>query len=299
MTNGVLKSLKRNLSHLHTDTDANFRRELLGYTQKLFDRLRGSMSSLARLKRKGDASNHEQVIVSVSCFQSGKCVSLGSTGDPLRVPLNFIIWYIGFLKWELRSTSSYQRRITALRALIIVLKSGLDPRVSHHHLSRSAKGQIRWPYGLQIWDHRFIRELLDLVLDPFDDIRSASASILELCLNSSSAQDKALIMAILPQFISRAENAMLRTGRADQADGLARAYSLLFSQSPRHPIGMQEPENSGPTAQMNIVLRIVDQLEETIEVAQNDMSLAVEGRPVHGIFAALRYVTFFRVIYQF
>jgi hypothetical protein len=48
MTGGTFASLQRNLIHLHTDTDANFRREVHGYTQKLFDRLRASTATLAK-----------------------------------------------------------------------------------------------------------------------------------------------------------------------------------------------------------------------------------------------------------
>jgi hypothetical protein len=129
------------------------------------------------------------------------------------------------------------------------------------------------------------------MLDPFDDIRSASANILEICLDALRGEDRDTALLALPKLMRSAEGLMLRTGRADQADGVARAYALQFSQcsgehSPHQVTGLRE----GWT-KVAVVGGLVDQLEETIEVAQQDLSTAVNGRPVHGIFAALRYET--------
>jgi hypothetical protein len=288
ITEGVFSSLKRNLVHLHTDTDAFFRREILGHTQKLVDRLRGSMSTLAKANPKGDVSTYGRLPVTAARSRHGRHARSESAQDPFANALDFIVWYLHFLEWELRSTSSYQRRITALRALTIVLRSGLDPRVPYRHLSRTAQGQIRWPLGLQIYSPRLIRSLLDLMLDPFDDVRSSSAAILEWCLDSFTVEEKKEIMVSLPKFIGRAEVIMLRTGRADQADGLARAYSLFFSQCTENSGSIQKPVDEGFTTKIGLVGRLVVQLEETIDVAHQDMLTAVDGRPVHGIFAALR-----------
>ncbi|KAF2714647.1 HEAT repeat protein-like protein [Pleomassaria siparia CBS 279.74] len=290
ITTGIFRSLKRNLIHLHTDTDANFRREVLGYTQKLFDRLRGSMSALARLEPKGSIFGHDQISISMAHSRLAKHRRIHSTQEPLRDALDFLVWYIRFLEWELRSTSSYQRRVTALRAITVVLKSGLDPRVPRHCLSRSARGEIHWRFGFQICNARLVRTLLDMMLDPFDDIRSASASILELSFDSFGADEKTSILTTLPQFLRRAESAMLRTGRADHADGLARGYSLLFSQCGDFSANLQIPDIENYTTRIGVVTGLVDQVEDTIRVAQSDMALAVDGRPVHGAFAALRYI---------
>jgi hypothetical protein len=283
-------SLKRNLVHLHTDTDAYFRREILGHTQKLFDRLRGSMSTLAKSNIKSDLSTNSLLPAAFVQSKHGKHVHFKQTQDPLAISLDFIVWYVHFLEWELRSTSSYQRRITALRALTIVLRSGLDPRIPQKHLSKTAQGQIRWPFGIQIYNSRLIKALLDLMLDPFDDVRSSSASILEWCLDSFTVEEKKDIMSSLPKFIRRAELTMLRTGRADQADGLARAYSLFFSQCAEDSGDIQRPNDEGHLTKTRLVGRLVVQLEETIQVACKDMLVAVDGRPVHGVFAALRLV---------
>lgn len=286
ISGGVFKSLKRHLVHLHTDTDANFRKEVLSQIQRLFDRLKGSTAVLARSTTKKSGHNHDRIPISRYCAINGS----RQTGDALRESLEFILWYTHFLQSELRPTASYQQRVTALRSLSIVLKSGLDPNVPHKHLSKSAQGDMRWAHGLSLINYQLLRSLLDLVLDPFDDIRSFSAFILELCLDSIPTEQKSATLAALPTFIHRAETLMLRTGRADQADGVARAYSLLFTQCNENlPVSLST-ESSGLWSKMAILRHLTAQLEQTIELARKDLSLAVNERPVHGTFAALRYV---------
>ncbi|KAF3033882.1 hypothetical protein E8E12_002463 [Didymella heteroderae] len=285
MTGGVFKSLKRNLIHLHADTDAYFRREVHGYTQKLFDRLRASTATLSKGLIKGRLPGQGRLPFPKECFQQ-RSTQAGATEDPLTESLAFIVWYIRFLEWELRSTGTYQRRITALRSLIITLKSGVDAGVPRAQLSKSAQGELNWAHNLQISNSGLTRLLLDLVLDPFDDIREAAISVLQLCLAALPDIERASVLATLPRFISRAEATMLRTGRADQADGVARAYSLLFAVGSADAItsSKSNPSRSG------VFDGLRQQLAQTLDIARTNLSEAVDGRPVHGIYAALTYI---------
>lgn len=290
LTGGVFRSLERNLAHLHTDTDANFRRELLGYIQKLINRLRGSTATLARGKSRSGPASTTRLPFPNECFQPRKRLEQRTVQDPLSEALSFIVWYIRFLESELRSDASYQRRITALRAITIVLKSGVDPRVSHHLLSKSAQGQLHWAHGLQISSPKLIRVLLDLILDPFDDIRDASVSVLRMCLESLPEGEKEAAIAKLPRFIVRAETAMLRTGRADHADGVARAYALYFSICSMDSGEVAGIGGTGRTRKIEVFERLGQQLKSTLQLARENLSEAVNGRPVHGTFAAIRYL---------
>lgn len=284
----MFRSLKRNLVHLCTDTDANFRKELLNQVQRLFDRLKGSTVALA--KSKTNKRSEEEYRIPFSTYYPRKQIHVlqQSVPDELRESLEFILWYIHFLHWELRSTASYQRRITALRSLAIVLRSGLDPDVPYRHLSKSAQGQLRWAHKLKIANMQLLKSLLNLALDPFDDIRSTSVSILELCLDSLQGEEKVEALSALLKCIRRAEAMMLRTGRADQADGVARAYALLFTQSTEELPGSFVADEASLWTKTAILHHLTSLLEETIALASNDLTLAVSGRPVHGIFAALR-----------
>jgi hypothetical protein len=283
----VLQALKRNLAHLHTDTDANFRREIHGYTQKLFDRLRASTATLAKSKLTKDASGQGRLAFPTTTSGLEASLSKRLPRDPLLESLSFVTWYIQFLEWELRPTVSYQSRITALRCLIIVLRSGVDPGVPFANLSKSAQGQLNWAHGLQVGSTRLVRSLLDLILDPYDDVRDAAVSVLQLCLVALPQSEKNRVMSSFPQFVARAEATMLRTGRADQADGVARTYGMLFTLASNNP---EESTTAQSASKLGLFDHLRTELKDILDVAHKDLSRAVDGQPVHGTFAALRYV---------
>jgi hypothetical protein len=287
MTAGLFKHLKRNLVHLHTDTDAYFRRDINGYTQKLFDRLRASTATLAKSAVKASDSGATRLPVPKSCYHHGMISSKVAKHNVLTESLSFVVWYIRFLEWELRSTASYQRRITALQSLTIVLRSGIDPGVPQSHLSKSAQGQLNWAHGIQIANPKLIRALMDLILDPFDDVRNLAVSVLQLCLLAQPIADQDVVLESMRPFLDRAESMQLSTGRADQADGVARAYSLLYSLLDNYP-GPQNPTTF--SSNLDVFLFLRRQLQSTLSFADRDLSEAVNGRPVHGTFAALRCV---------
>jgi hypothetical protein len=241
-------------------------------------------------KAEGRKSGPDVKRIAFSTYRagSGRHILLTPSLGAQAKSLEFIIWYLHFIEWEIRSTASYQRRTTALKTLSIVLRSGLDSSVPHRHLSKSAQGQLSWAHGIQICSPLLIRLLLDLVFDPFDDIRNASIALLEISFDSLSADEKLSALSNMPRFLERVEKTMLRTGRADQADGLARAYALLFTQCTEQlPVSLRV-DDSGLWSKQGIVGRLIIQLESTLDAATKDLSLAVDGRPVHGIFAALR-----------
>ncbi|KAF7567911.1 DUF2428 multi-domain protein [Pyrenophora tritici-repentis] len=287
ISGGVLQALKRNLVHLHTDTDANFRREVHGYTQKLFDRLRASTATLAKSKTKTSAPGQVRLPFPRMGSSSKPTVIGRSQEDPLCESLAFLVWYIRFLEWELRPTASYQSRITALRSLTIVLRSGVDAGVPFASLSKSAQGQLNWAHGMQIGRPKLVRSLLDLISDPFDDIRDEAVSVLQLCLVALPKDDRGSVMSTIPRFVSRAEHTMLQTGRADQADGVARAYGMIFNLASNDAV---EVANGPFSSKLGLFEHLKKQLKDTLAVAHSDLSQAVDGRPVHGTFAALRYM---------
>ena len=305
-TEGTFKCLKHALPHLFADTDANFRGETLSLLQRLIDRLRDSMSSLSRninrSKPNGTASE-----------KSTDTQDLGCAKAVLQRHVDFLGFLIRFVKLELRPTASYQRRITSLKFLAIIMQSGLDSSVPHEFLSRQARGEIKWPFHIQVVDTWLRRMLLELVMDPFEDVRYLAASLLEtsnydastipngqqehkilrtalLCSKSTSlaCTDKAISFV----FNHRAERIMLRTGRADHADGVAHAYKLLYSQlgtrqwKDEHAASFRAPQWC--LSQSALLEHLVCQLEETVSTAKRSLSSAVNGFPIHGTLSSLR-----------
>ncbi|KAF2085259.1 hypothetical protein K490DRAFT_46993 [Saccharata proteae CBS 121410] len=301
-TRGTLAAFERNFGHLHADTDANFRGEVTSLTLQLFDRLRAATSTLSKaLARSFKANDH---------------IANDSNNDPtvakqelLDAHIGFIKWYLRFLEHELRPTAAYQRHISALKSLTIITKSGLDANVPRKSLSKQAQGEIKWPFRLTILVPSLVRALFDLIMDPFDDVRHTAASLLKLgsAPGLSSKTEVAvepashghgdpdvLVSRSFANFQARAEKTMLRSGRADHSDGVARAYDLIFEKRASGPRkSSQDPEESSlewSTTQKGVVEHLMQMLDTTIAMASQDLSAAVSGYPMHGLLAGLRYI---------
>ncbi|KAF2497326.1 hypothetical protein BU16DRAFT_505602 [Lophium mytilinum] len=314
ITRGSLRCLQDNIFHLHADTDANFRGELLSRVQRLFDRLRSATATLSKAIE-GNAA----ALKSLSSKSSDGIRKTETNKDELCGILNyhvdFISWYISFLGSELRPTASYQRHITALKSLNIVVRSGLDPTVSHTSLAKQAQGDKKWYHRRDIYTPKLIRSLLDLLLDPFDEVHSVAASILRLRYEgnrriakhldgqaptggnhtppSSQPEEMPRSSSVeILRFIERAEKIMLRTGRADHADGVARAYELLYSQANdeitlRSIVGEHD---EWWLSKWTIIDHLAEQLEKTVEIARQNLSVAVNKYPAHGVLASIRFI---------
>jgi hypothetical protein len=153
------------------------------------------------------------------------------------------------------------------------------------------------------------------MLDPFDDVRNEAALNLKLKSERFGKDSTAVTLRVpttstcsslvlgptrfryvelanVVQFIGRAEAMMLRTGRADHADGVARAYEYVFSQC---AVALQSNRELKQTEQhwwsikSGVVIHLIEQLERTIAIASRNLLTAVNGYPVHGIFASFRY----------
>ena len=314
ITSATFQCLKRHLSHLHAETDANFRGELLSLMQRLFDRLRASTATLSKALANNRASLKligSQGVVAGRGNELSSCETL----DKLQRHTEFVSWYLQFLSLELRPTSSYQRHISALKSLNFVLKSGLDSSIPHRNLSKQAQGDLKWEHQWDVFSSRLVRLLFDLMLDPFDDVRNGAALNMKLkserfdkdstvvtlqvpTTNTCSSlvlgptRFRCVELANIVQFIGRAETMMLRTGRADHADGVARAYEYVFSQCAvalQSNGESQQIEEHWWSTKYGVVIHLIEQLEGTIAIASGNLSTAVNGYPVHGIFASFRY----------
>ncbi|OCL07142.1 hypothetical protein AOQ84DRAFT_389700 [Glonium stellatum] len=315
ITNGTFQCLRRHLPHLHADIDANFRGELLGLMQRLFDRLRASTATLS--KALGSNRPSPKLICSQEVITArDNQMPSGEIHGMLQCHREFISWYLQFLFFELRPTSSYQRHISALKSLNFVLKSGLDSSIPHQNLSKQAQGDLKWTQQWEVFGSGLIRLLLDLLLDPFEDVRNAAVLNLKVnferlstdltavntrdptadmysSLASRSTKFQYVELASIVQFIGRAETIMLRTGRADHADGVARAYEYIFLQCAVSLKSNREPQQTVEhwwSTRLGVVLHLIEQLEGTIAIASENLSSAVNGYPVHGIFASFRYI---------
>ncbi|GAB7360221.1 hypothetical protein MBLNU230_g7981t1 [Neophaeotheca triangularis] len=255
----ALTLIKKCLPSFHADTDPWFRGEVFGLFQRLVDRTRAATAVLSRDRSK-DCSPRQ-----------------------LQAHQDFVRWCLRFLQWELRPTASYQRHICALRCFVILVRSGLDPRVPTSALSRTAQSGTRWAIDHPLLDDGLERLLLDLLLDPFDDVRQSAASVLRLYTQgtyTASHSDP------LTTALQRAEAAMLASGRADQADGVAHMYALA---SLRDTPEVSSVDDEASIAD-NKLLPLIGRLEGMLKTAKGSLAAAVGKYPLHGMLTSVRYV---------
>ncbi|KAK0823527.1 hypothetical protein LTR73_008430 [Friedmanniomyces endolithicus] len=253
----TLNATKRYLCHFFEDTDADFRSEVCGLVQRLIDRIRAITAVLAR-----QTSHHGS---------TSQPINNAESAEVLRYHKDFLVWLSRFLRWELRPTASYQRHIMGLKCILIAARSGLDDTVARGSLSKSALGEAKWPFRLHLLNRTLCGLLLDRIVDPFDDVRQTAAAILELY-----PPDNGEFLRQTELALSRAEHAMLESGRADQADGVAHLYALLPSRR----------QGDGNTSS-----RLLHWLESMISTAQADLSEAVARCPLHGLLTSMRYIS--------
>jgi len=294
LTLNGLKSIKRNLHHLLAETDPSVRGDIFRFMQQLIDRIGAAMAHL-----------HKTLATGASTLPS--TTSLLNT--ILHAHWTFMQWLLRFLSAGMRPGASYQRHLCSLKVLLTIAKSGFDASISVQHLSKHSIGQIKWPYHLNIFTTWIERSLLDLTMDAFDDVRSLAVTLLDMnrrqkasdvgIANTRAYQTSTIFARTsesshidLVHFIARAEEIMLSSSRGDHADGVSRAYALLFQQA------KDEEELVGGSVangiawsmtKLGIVQHLRNFLEHTIEIAEKDLHDAIHRFPIHGTIASIRY----------
>lgn len=189
----------------------------------------------------------------------------------------FLTWYIDFLKGELIPTASYQRHITALKAALLTARLGKHAGAGDELDIDIAK--------LISSDQTWIRLLFDLMLDPFDDVRDSASILLGLLpqelvgTTAGTTLDSEGLLGTLREFCARAQALADTTGRADHGDGAARSHGLLCRWLDNQDL------------RINLVSNVIQSLEDKITKAEKDLGHAALENPVHGDFAAIKYVT--------
>jgi len=285
---------------LHSDTDAKLRNEVLSNTKHMIDRLRGSIGFLVR--EIDNLRSRESLEVTQS-------QQLWDIEVLLSSHVSFTEWYFKFLLQELVPTASYQRHITALKAIDLLLRSNILKREFASGPVQRADNDTIWPYDIDLFTPSTMRLLLDLLMDPFEDVRSGATAILKSASlthfnlppvakgigsnaeNMSSVGQAAIegstispssdverSLELLMQFIGEGEKASKVTGRADYADGVAHSYDLLYC---------LQYSSQG---RLKLLTKLVGELEDKVDTAERDLCYAVLEAPVHGSFAAIRRV---------
>ena len=275
----ALALLKRYLGMYFADSEARFRNELLAKLRDMYKRIRGGIFVLRRslmraraaeVKSQNGAAEERNPAVYYTNIISHSVSELASA---LQLHEDFLRWYLRFLRTELTPTASYQRHITSLKAACKIIQVEAVPTKARE---TDGDGALLFDQ----FDMTWTRSLLDSLVDPFDDVRDLAATVLRL-LFSDDRYEKALPSnrdrrLILSEFLDRANQLANQTGRADHANGVARAYELLH-------------RFSGNTdAQSGVLSDLLASLRDRISSAERNLGTAVLDAPTHGLFSALK-----------
>ncbi|KAI0481685.1 putative death-receptor fusion protein-domain-containing protein [Xylaria cf. heliscus] len=288
---GTLSLLQKYLPSFHEDVDPKIRYDVLGHSRNMIRRLHNSTDTLrkqtSRTSKKSDKkaigvkeaslTPESEKTTHTEIQQIGKKDGTQSPTDILREHEEFFEWYTYFLKGELVPNASYQRHITALRAMNYFLKSTL--------VQNDKTSITRRPANLLI-DNIWFRSVLDLIMDPYEDVRETATSLMMLLQPGGSMSGPPSQVDGLPStpleelraFSRKANELALKTARADHCDGAARSQQLLCRWS------------SNFDEAVEVLETIFSGLEQKLYAAEKDLAAAVLKAPVHGDFASLGYI---------
>ncbi|KAH7329221.1 putative death-receptor fusion protein-domain-containing protein [Stachybotrys elegans] len=281
--------LQRHLGSFFSDPDAKFRMNVASRAGDMFKRVRGSLSVLKRSIPRARARARKE--------QGAKDPSFQNTSGPILYQSNlvmwpeaqlvealehherFLKWYIGFLRDELIPTASYQRHVASLKALLYIFRLESDPK-------KPWETPDDQELFYDLFDEAWLRALFDLIIDPFEDVRAASASAIKFLFQDGryrklrlfSPTDAPSPSTELQALLERVEAMARRTSRADHSDGAARTNQLLYTFLPAG-----EPR-------LSHLSNYIGELERRITAAETDLGAAVLEAPLHSSFASLCYM---------
>ncbi|RPB02063.1 hypothetical protein L873DRAFT_1841950 [Choiromyces venosus 120613-1] len=284
--------LKLSLPPLHAETDAEVRNLVIGSIRQLVERLGSSSYALDKdlqgLQKNALRLPQDQTIAS-KIVGLKKCIAEAAS---------FMRWYLKFLKIQLAPGANYQRVVTVLRVLIIIIRSGVDPTlVDPNDKAGKKKGLLYWPPSVQVYlfDKGMKRVLIDCLFNPFDDVRTMAAEALKFAPDCGGS---------LRVILERGLKEMNTSGGARDADGVARSIDLWFHFAVKgSPEAKLEELWDLPITAQSDQLYVVDWVLKVLEldylkVARDDFQKAVRERPIHGLLSGLRLIFEGREIYQ-
>ncbi|KAJ9496091.1 hypothetical protein H2202_008337 [Exophiala xenobiotica] len=232
-----LDCIASSLKYLHNNADAHDRGEILSITKRLLKRVQIGCSALCkRSQQNANDSGNEATLAS---YQS------------------FTAQYYNFLRSELGTGVSYPRHILALQSLQYFFSLSMKP-------------------DMFLSDHELTRSLCNLSLDPFEDVRDLSASLLEFI---ASETPELVSRTVNPTFLHDVEMLALHTGRGDHADGMGRLWTVRF-----RSIGAVE---SAPAAADRALMMHISRLENML--SRVGSLQPGSDFPLHGSLLALNY----------
>ncbi|PYI07666.1 hypothetical protein BO78DRAFT_396285, partial [Aspergillus sclerotiicarbonarius CBS 121057] len=270
VSSATMKAILSGLPSMHTESDSYSRGEILSMIRKLIIRLKGGVleDQDGPVEQKAPANKKQQPKLARNDTTTRACMQE----------------YLDFLKADLRPTASYPRHVSALKTLILFLESGLDGR---YNATDGIK--TKWLCSVDVFEPTLLRLLVDLLLDPFEEVRATSLYLLNLfpqeVLFDSAKQAGGEIPQII-EGLAKAEQLASNTSRADYADTVARLYHILFRAAVVDGGNVARWWENKST----VVDTLLKKLEQKLSLAGSLFNSSMRDAPLHGYVSALRYI---------
>ncbi|KAL2863435.1 THADA/TRM732 family protein [Aspergillus lucknowensis] len=272
VSSSAIRVIIKSLPSLHAESDPGTRGEILSLVRGLIVRLKGGI--LANEDNPVEYKTANKKLVPVFARDDAETRS-------------YMEEYLEFLMADLRPTASYHRHIMALKTIFLLLESDLDERYNGAVSSKPEHRQIKWKFHMEIFNLRLLRLLVDLLLDPFDEVRGTALHLLSLfpkpVLFASAGHHAGkpdLIIAL-----EKAGRLASNTSRADHADTVARLYHVIFSAAEFGGI-----RANWWTTKLGVVETILKMLEGKLSSSEGLFNSSLRDAPLHGYLSALRYI---------
>lgn len=282
LSSATIRAILRGLPSLHAESDSYSRGEIISLIRKLIIRLKGGIL--------GNQDGSSQVELSTNREQQANSTrSYSETRACLKA-------YIGLLKADMRPTASYSRHIMALKTMNLFLQSGLDSRVNLTKRAKMEEDKVRWKFNIEIFEPSLLRLLVDLLLDPFEEVRATSLTILNLApgdmllggLLQPGNQSSAMPLR-LTDALTKAEHLASNTSRADHADTVARLYHIIFCAAAE---AHSEGDSQWWETKKGVVDLLLKKLEDKVSNPGGLFTTSMRDAPLHGYVSALRCANF-------
>ncbi|RHZ58954.1 THADA/TRM732 family protein [Aspergillus thermomutatus] len=276
----AIRAILRGLPAMHAESDSYSRGEIISLIRKLIVRLKGGILDNQNVssQEKLSTNRNQQTKSARSDSETRACLKA----------------YIGFLKADMRPTASYPRHIMALKTMNLFLQSGLDSRVNLTKRAKMEEDKVRWKFNVEILEPGLLRLLVDLLLDPFEEVRATSLSILNLVPRDmllggllQSAGQSSVMPLRLTDALTKAEQLASNTSRADHADTVARLYHIIFCAAAETH---SEGDSQWWETKKGVVDLLLKKLEGKVSNPGGLFTTSMRDAPLHGYVSALRYI---------
>ncbi|KAL4933322.1 THADA/TRM732 family protein [Aspergillus undulatus] len=273
LSSAAVRAITKSLPSLHAESDPGTRGEILSMVRALIIRLKGGILANVEnpVEPRTTQSKKQPIVFKRDDAETRSCLEV----------------YLNFLMADLRTTASYHRHIMSLRTIYQFLESGLDERFIGAMSSKPEHLQNPWKFHVEIFGPKLLRLLVDLLMDPFDEVRTAALSLLKIfprsvLLDTAGRSEKPELL----NAITKAETLASNTSRADHADTVALLYSVVFSTA-----DAKDPQGTGWwKTKIGVVEFILRKLEDKLSSSESLFNSSLRDAPLHGYLSSLRYI---------